>query len=131
MDLFSDSTLSALERRLHASSVRQNVISQNIANADTPHYKAKEVIFKDELSKAIGLQAKRTDNRHFNFAATQQNSGYTVATKNKSIMNNNGNNVDIDREMSLLAENQIYYNALIERINGKFSSLKNVAKGGK
>ena len=42
-----------------------------------------------------------------------------------------GNSVDIDKEMADLASNQIYYNALTERISGKFSSLQNVIRGGK
>ncbi|TXK91787.1 flagellar basal body rod protein FlgB, partial [Parageobacillus sp. SY1] len=37
----------------------------------------------------------------------------------------------IDQEMSYLAENQIYYNALVEQLNGKFTTLKTVIKGGK
>lgn len=42
----------------------------------------------------------------------------------------NGNNVDIDKEMAELAENQIYYNGLVDRINGKFGSLQTVIRGG-
>lgn len=44
--------------------------------------------------------------------------------------NHNGNSVDIDKEMTELAENQIYYQALVERINGKFNSIKSVLNGG-
>ena len=52
-------------------------------------------------------------------------------TKNQVSYNESGNSVDIDQEMTDLATNQIYYNALIERISGKFSSLQNVIRGGK
>ena len=52
-------------------------------------------------------------------------------TKNQVSYNESGNSVDIDQEMADLATNQIYYNALTERISGKFSSLQNVIRGGK
>jgi flagellar basal-body rod protein FlgB len=44
-------------------------------------------------------------------------------------MNNNNNNVDIDSEMSLLAKNQLYYNTLIQRMNGKFNSIRTAIDG--
>ncbi|MBH9787504.1 flagellar basal body rod protein FlgB, partial [Clostridioides difficile] len=44
---------------------------------------------------------------------------------------NNGNAVDMDAEQAKLAENQIYYNALIDRVNGKLNTLNTVIKGGK
>ncbi len=43
----------------------------------------------------------------------------------------NGNNVDMDKEMADMAENQIYYEALVDRLNGKFNSLQTVIRGGK
>ena len=54
-----------------------------------------------------------------------------VLHKNPVSYNEVGNSVDIDKEMADLATNQIYYNALTERISGKFSSLQNVIRGGK
>ncbi len=130
MQLFN-STMHALESALNASAARQEALSHNIANVDTPHYKAKEVIFKHELKKALAFQAKKTNAKHIDFKAGNHQTGdYAIRIKNQTIMNNNGNNVDIDREMALLAENQILYNALIERLNGKFNALKTVARGG-
>lgn len=129
MQLFNH-TIKSLESALNATAARQNVISQNIANVDTPFYKAKEVIFKHELEKAISIQAKKTHSKHIDFKY-HANSDYLIRAKNNTVMNNNGNNVDIDKEMALLAENQILYNALIERLNGKFNAIKTVARGGK
>lgn len=45
--------------------------------------------------------------------------------------NENGNSVDLDKEMADMATNQIYFNALTERINGKFNTLQTVIRGGK
>lgn len=130
MQLFN-STLQSLESALNAAATRQDVISNNIANVDTPHYKSKQVMFKNELSKAIAFEAKKTHSRHVSFKRSNENGDYIVNTQTNTTLNNNGNNVDIDREMALLAENQILYNALVDRINGKFNSLKTVARGGK
>lgn len=131
MQLFN-STMKSLESALNASAARQDVISHNIANVDTPQYKSKQVNFKNELTKAIAFEAKKTNSKHINFKHSPKNTGdYTIRTKNETTMNNNGNNVDIDREMALLAENQILHNALIDRLNGKFTKLKSVARGGK
>ncbi|WP_044893775.1 flagellar basal body rod protein FlgB [Bacillus alveayuensis] len=130
MKLFSH-TFHALEQGLDYSSLKQKVISHNIANVDTPNYKAKQVHFKTELNKALqSLEAYRTDLRHFEFKK-RHFGNYLVTTRNDVVYNHNGNSVDIDKEMSDLAANQIYYNALVERLNGKFNSLKNVIRGGK
>lgn len=129
MQLFNH-TMKSLESALNATAARQNVISQNIANVDTPFYKAKEVVFKHELEKAISIEAKKTHQNHIEFKYNNK-SDYVIKSKNNTVMNNNGNNVDIDKEMALLAENQILYNALIERLNGKFNAIKTVARGGK
>lgn len=131
MKLFSN-TISTLENALNYSSTKQKVIAQNISNADTPNYKAKEASFKSALDTAqqASMTAKRTDMRHFDFQGSSS-TGITITTNNGTSYNNNGNNVDIDKEMADLATNQIYYNALTERISGKFQTLQSVIKGGK
>ncbi|WP_285766589.1 flagellar basal body rod protein FlgB [Peribacillus sp. SI8-4] len=131
MELFSN-TFRSLENALNYSNTKQKVISQNIANSDTPNYKAKDVdktqSFKAELESS--LESYRTDARHFAF--TPEGSQATkIVTKKNVQYNNNGNSVDVDKEMTDLAANQIYYNAVSDRLSGKFKSLENVLKGGK
>jgi flagellar basal-body rod protein FlgB len=130
MKLFAG-TINTLENSLKYSTIKQKAIAQNIANVDTPNYKAKEVLkntFQSELRDA--MIANRTNVRHLEFT-NQASSKFPVVYKPSSIYNHNGNSVDIDKEMAELAENQIYYNALIERLNGKFNTLKTVITGGK
>jgi flagellar basal-body rod protein FlgB len=131
LKLFSG-TFSILENALNYSSLKQKVISQNIANVDTPNYKAKDVSFQTVFQQEVNSSFEniRTDKRHFRFEGPSTGSN-AVVTKKSVSYNQNGNSVDIDKEMANLATNQIYYNALIERINGKFSSLQSVIKGGK
>ena len=130
LKLFSN-TFNILEHGLDYSSVKQKVISHNIANVDTPNYKAKEVQFKSEFQRALqSLEAHRTHPKHFEFKRSTSNR-FSIVQRNGVEYNHNGNSVDIDKEMSELAANQIYYNALIERLNGKFNTLRNVITGGK
>lgn len=126
MKLFSNS-IQSLENALAYSSLKQKAISNNIANVDTPNYKAQEVNFKTELDRAT-IKANRSDSRHFEFKRGSSN--IELNTKATTSYNHNGNNVDIDKEMAEMAQNQIYYNVLVDRMNGKFNSLKEVLKGG-
>lgn len=130
MSLFTG-TISSLENALNYASLKQKVISNNIANADTPNYKAKAVSFSKmlELELRSTMTANKTDGRHYDFSSSGSTSGVYV-NKNVSY-NHNGNSVDIDQEMSSLAMNQIYYNAVTDRISGKFQSLENIIRGGK
>ena len=125
--LFSN-TISTLENAINYANTKQKVISQNIANVDTPNYKAKEVTFKDTLNQT--MEAKITSDKHIPYTASNSSST-KIVTKTGVSYNNNGNSVDMDKEMTDLATNQIYYNALIDRISGKFNSLETVIRGGK
>ncbi|WP_078547143.1 flagellar basal body rod protein FlgB [Litchfieldia alkalitelluris] len=127
MKLFSG-TINSLEQALKYSSTRQKTISHNIANVDTPNYKAKDVSFKTELNQSIN--ANKTSALHIDFSGGRSSSVKVVNSIGNQY-NHNGNNVDIDKEMSSLAENQIYFNAVADRISSKFNSLKTVVKGGK
>ncbi|WP_025785054.1 flagellar basal body rod protein FlgB [Sporosarcina sp. D27] len=130
MDLFGG-TISALEKGLNFSSDKSKAISQNVANVDTPNYKVKTVDFQNYLNdaKTAQLEAYRTDQRHLQFAPTA--TGGTKHTYANFSYNQNGNGVDMDKEQADLAANQIYYNALADRISSKFNSLNNVIKGGR
>jgi flagellar basal-body rod protein FlgB len=129
LNLFSSDSFRVLEKGLDGAQLRQKAISQNIANVDTPKYKAKTVSFKDTLTETINqnsLRAYRTNSKHVEFGSS--NNEPVIQTSKSTMYNHNQNNVDIDGEMAELAKNQIYYNALIERINGRFSSLKEVIR---
>ncbi len=131
MKLFSG-TISTLEQALNYSTTKQKVISHNIANADTPNYKSLGVSFKQTLNEQM-VQPQKVTNSNKKHFELQPNLGSSIIIKRDHTVqyNQNGNSVDLDKEMTELATNQIYYNALIERINGKFSSLQNVIRGGK
>ncbi len=130
MDLFGG-TISSLEKGLSYATLKNKAIAQNIANVDTPNYKAKEVsfrqVFEDVQKKP--LSSNRTDVRHFEFEVGQSTTGLYSFDDFRA--RPNGNGVNMDAEQASLAENQIYYNALIDRVSGKLSTLNNVIKGGR
>ena len=130
MNIFGK-TISTLEQGLGYSATKGKVISQNIANVDTPNYKAKNVSFKDVFSdvKATQLNTYRTDSRHIEFKGSDSQSG--IHSNANFRYRHDGNGVDMDKEQANLASNQIYYNSLIDRLNGKFNTLQSVIKGGR
>lgn len=129
MDLFSG-TIQNLENALGRADIKQKVLTNNIANIDTPNYKAKKVSFRNLLDQETSnLEAVKTDYRHVDF--TGSGDDYSIVSSSNTSYQQNGNNVDIDKEMTDLAENQINYQALVERMSGKFNSLKTVLTGGK
>lgn len=125
------STISLLEQGLNFSSTKGKAISQNIANIDTPNYKAKNVSFKDTLHtvQQNSITAYQTNDLHINFKSKSSQPG--VSNYSDFRYRQDGNGVDMDKEQADLAANQIYYNALIDRLNGKFGTLQNVIKGGR
>lgn len=130
MNLFNG-TISSLENSLNFATARNRTIASNIANVDTPNYKAKNVAFKSVLSDALGkaIDTNRTHPKHylFNHDVHQQ---FQITSRKNTTYNHNGNNVDIDLEMAELAKNQIYYQAMIDRLNGEFGNIQTVIRGG-
>lgn len=131
MNLFGG-TMQSLEKSLSYATAKNQAISNNIANVDTPHYSAKDVVFKDVLNNELtsSSAAKRTHPKHLPFNETANQSFQMIAETN-TMYNHNGNNVDVDKEMAELAKNQIYYRGLVDRLNGKFGNLQTVIRGGR
>lgn len=139
MNLFPAS-FQSLERSLDASSLRQRTIASNIANVDTPNYKSKAISFENELAKELvkaggskqGLQAYRTNAQHIPFSnQAGQSMQPQVVQQTGTMMNHNGNNVDIDLEMAQMAKNQIQYQALVDKVNGHLGKLHSVISEGR
>ncbi len=123
-----------LENGLEASWLRNRTILDNVANVDTPNFKAAGVEFEDLYKKALGgeddFTMKRTRATHMNFGESD-----VGAVKGEVVMKANttyrmdGNNVDIDQEMTDFAKNVIYYNTIMRKINGQFNQLRMAIRG--
>ncbi|MGO4549211.1 flagellar basal body rod protein FlgB [Paenibacillus sp. 2TAB23] len=118
------------ESLLHILELRHKLITGNLANADTPGYKVKSVAFEEELEKMITagngdkLKINRTNERHLPQTSELGVIPYKIVERSHTTMNNNRNNVDVDKEMANLAENQLEYNYMIDRVNGHYSKYK-------
>lgn len=118
--------INVLDKACDASWMRNSVISNNIANVDTPGYKRKDVQFEEYLMNEVGY----TDSLDDEVAGVDLDglnaSTYTeYSTLSYRI---DGNNVDIDTENAELAKNQIKYYTMLDSVNQEFSRLKSVVK---
>jgi flagellar basal-body rod protein FlgB len=140
--LFADRTFVALERALDASSVRAHLIAHNIANADTPNYKAKRLRFEELLAVELGesvaapsLALARTNPLHLpgtrglGAIGTFTPEG-VIYTEDRTTFRLDGNNVDIDHEMSEQAKNALQYTALTDLISRRLSVLRTAISEG-
>jgi len=102
---------------------RQDMIASNIANADTPFYRPRDVSFEDALAnKAADLQKSsadkltlaQTDSKHI--ALKNEKSSYKATTffRDGHMARNDGNSVDLDVETTEMSKNSIMFNALIQ-----------------
>lgn len=131
-----DKTTNALASSIGLRQVRQNVISSNIANAETPGYHAKKMDFEDALSRALdldGANALSTSNeKHFAVGGLSITKTRPDIYENpEGAVNNDGNTVDLEKEMSALSENAIMYKAALQLINKKMAALKYAATEGR
>ncbi len=119
-------TKNNIERGLDAAWLRNDVIAQNIANVDTPGYKRKIVQFEEFLDNEM----KTGRISHGKTKLSSDGMQITEAPAQSSYRSD-GNNVDIEHEMALMAANSIRYNTLIQRMNGDFQKLRTVIRGGR
>ena len=104
---------------------RHKVIISNIANADTPNYRAVDLEFRREVNM---LPLKTTNSKHINIL--KKDSIKTVFVKNRVVGNDN-NNVSIEGEMAKLAQNRIAYEVYMKMALGGIDKLNNIIRGGR
>lgn len=117
-----------LKKALDTAALRQETISSNVANVNTPGYKVNKVEFESYLTDALeGTGLSRTNEAHMNHGGT---SGLdpTIQKRTNTSVKDNGNNVDIDFEMSELAANNIYYDAVVSQVNAKYDMMRTILK---
>lgn len=123
------SSVNCLEKGMGATWLRNEVISNNIANIDTPGFKASEVEFEDLMAAAVGSGPKTvtlavTDDRHISGKAESAADVEAKVVKDDSTSAGlDENNVDIEHEMAELAKNSIEYYSLVSKVNSEFRKL--------
>lgn len=110
---------------------RAEVIASNIANADTPGYKAKGMDFQKAMQQASQQQMgmNKTHAKHFD-VRSEINNNVAFRTPDQPDTGD-GNTVDVQVERNLYLENSLEYQAGVQFLNGKIKSLKNVISGGR
>lgn len=136
--LVNSTNFDYLSRGMAAASLRQEVISHNIANVNTPNYRKTVVEFEDLLAREIygdepeegKLQMVRTHDKHLPHKPLDYHAEPTMVDDLTTIMRVDDNNVDIDIEMATLAKNQLYFNALATQLNSYVTKVRNVMTSG-
>lgn len=138
--IFSN-TIDLLGKSVDLRAKSQNLIASNIANAETPNYVPKALVFEHELQGAL----KDSPNRQFSTSITNDRhiplrgatgssilsvSGQVVETPAKT-PGKDGNAVELENEMSKLAENQVMFNVSVQMLNKKFEGLRTAIKEGR
>lgn len=124
----TDNGLGVFQRALAVRAYHQKVLASNIANANTPHYKARDLDFRTTLSGALAgraggpLELLRTDARHLS-PATAVPAGTRLLYRTETQSSVDGNTVDLDVERAAFAENAVHYEASLGFVN---SFLRNV-----
>ena len=120
--------INVLDRAADAAWQRNEAISNNIANVDTPGYKRQDVAFESVLRQALGNNRYESlDDKVANVKLSRLRGRAYVDYANYSYRLD-GNNVDIENENVMLAENQLKYQGLISSINQEFTNLQTVMK---
>ena len=120
--------VNVLDQAADAAWLRNEAISNNIANADTPGYKRQDVSFEEELKHALKANKYESLDQKVGDINLKHIEGRVYTDSANYSYRLDGNNVDIDNENVELASNQIKYNAMIQSISGKFTDLQRVMK---
>ena len=129
-------TESMLSGSLDAASLRQRAIAHNLANAETPGYRRFDVIFEELLAARQQALARRrvplrqTHPSHLDGLPAQP-VGPVVVQDTTSFVRNDGNNVDLERELALLAKNGLFYQAALRTLGARLGALRTVVTEGR
>jgi flagellar basal-body rod protein FlgB len=132
-----EGTINLAEKALNLRARRHELILSNIANADTPNYKAFDLLVEEALSKQAQpegqFQLQQTNSAHIPKGGPTDRPVYPqrLDLSTQVTLRGDGNTVDMDREMSNLAANQLQYKLSAQIVAKKFQSLKNIIQGGK
>jgi flagellar basal-body rod protein FlgB len=135
MKAIFDKTTDALGAALNFRQLRENITASNLANAETPGYKAKVVEFEDALARAIDLEGlnkeEAPDPDHLAMGTGSISRARADVYDNPEVnVTNDQNTVDLEKEMATLQENSILYKAALTLINKKLGALKYAVTDG-
>jgi flagellar basal-body rod protein FlgB len=121
-----DSGFNILERIINGTNMRHRVLTSNIANADTPNYKAKDINFK-EFVEGAEVEMKTTAPGHISTSAGTAGASGTMKTE-KSGSWGDSNNVELDMEIAKMTENGLLHDAGVKLLSTKMRMYRNALK---
>lgn len=131
LDGLYDRNLSGLSRAMDLTWRRNQALASNVANAETPQYRAADVSFGGELERAFGhnptQELKMTSNKHL---ALLEDSGSRLVADYSGETRADGNNVDIDLQMGKLTHNSGQYSVAAQMVRRKMQLLREAIRGG-
>ncbi len=138
-DSLSMKTSYLMEKSLNVESQRRKVIANNIANVDVPHFKRSEVNFESQLKRVIRENSEKrenafpgmvSDSRHIPFIEFRdvESVNSRVNLDYSTTNRNDGNNVDIEKEVVDASKNLMRYNAMTQGLMDNFRLLKMVMR---
>ena len=122
------SYINVLDKAADASWTRENLIANNIANADTPGYKRQDIDFQSVLKKELSNYKYMSLDQKMNAVDLTELNPMVYTDHGNYSYRLDGNNVDIDTEQVELASEQIKYQALTTSITSEFQRLQSVLK---
>ena len=124
MNIGIDKSATLLEKMLDVSSVKHKVIANNIANVNTPGYKKMGVSFSDQLEKALNESSmNKFDTLQPKIVISKEDTTETAR--------NDGNNVDMDKEVSSLVKNTLTYSIYTQLLAKKYEGIKSAIEGSR
>ncbi|MGI6559150.1 MAG: flagellar basal body rod protein FlgB [Limnochordia bacterium] len=124
-----DATEGLLVRAMDYAAARSRALAANIANANTPGYKRVDVSFATHLSEAKRLPLARSHEAHL--AGRRETASIEYVQEGGTTMRNDGNNVDLEREMAFLVNTSMFYNAVLDQYNRRLASLRAAINEGR
>ncbi|MBZ0156330.1 MAG: flagellar basal body rod protein FlgB [Alphaproteobacteria bacterium] len=118
----ADSSIKTLEKMLDIAAFRQKILASNIANSETPGYRARDISFQNELEKAKSA---------FTGADRHSTHSYEIYETVTTMSNQDDNTVNLDIEMAKVAENTLIYNTATQLLSMKIRMMKDVLRGGR
>lgn len=131
MPITLDQFLAPHSEALRVGARRAELIARNLANADTPHYKARDIDFQDVLGKAQGAAGSTlstTHGAHLQPGAAD-NFGAELLYRVPALPRLDGNTVDTQVEQAAFAENALHYSASLAFISGQLKTLQSAIRG--
>ncbi len=120
--------VNVLDKAADATWLRNEAITNNIANADTPGYKRQDVSFESELKKALKVSKYEALDTKVSNLKNSDLRARTYTDYDSVSYRLDGNNVDIQTENVTLVKNQLKYNGLVQSFNQEFTNLQLVMK---